>query len=91
MTIGCPLSQKIEIKEVIYGSKTSKCFLERDFAKSVVEGKCAANAASCVIKATDAYFGKKPCQSYAWKILNVTYTCNDGKLHDFTVNITYKQ
>ena len=81
MTIGCPLSQKIQISEVVYGSKLRNCYFDKDKAKQIVENKC--SGLSCVVKATDSFFdNKNPCPSYTWKMLNITYTCVDGKVHD---------
>ncbi|XP_066921242.1 lymphocyte antigen 75-like isoform X2 [Clytia hemisphaerica] len=75
MTIGCPLSQKIKILEVMYGSKLRNCYFNKDEAKKLVENKC--HGLSCVVKATDSFFGKNPCPTYTWKMLNITYTCVD--------------
>ena len=77
MTIGCPLSQKIKVQNVTYGSKAKNCFTDFNVAIKIVQDACPGT--SCIVKATDTFFKKNPCKSYSWKMLNISYTCVDSK------------
>ena len=77
MTIGCPLTQKIKVQNVTYGSKAKNCFTDFQEAIAIVQKECPGT--SCVVKATDTFFKKNPCKSYSWKMLNITYSCVDSK------------
>lgn len=72
--IGCPFTQRMQILDVFYGTRSGKkCYMDKEKAKHIISKICSGR--SCAVKASDSYLNTISCSSMGWKILNISYTC----------------